>query len=213
MSATSPSSVRSILDRLLADGSARAVGDAGRPGMGEAGLGRAGTLGMLAALMGGRRRALSRNALLLGGLGALSKVALDAWSRSGAAKRQPALVELGEDAEAERRATTLLHAMVAAAKADGHVDEEEESAIAAEMEDLPEAARDLMRAALAGTLAPEEIAARVEGGQEAREVYAASALLSGRDHPGEVAHLDRLARALGLSEAEAHEIEAGLATV
>jgi uncharacterized membrane protein YebE (DUF533 family) len=166
--------------------------------------------------MGGRRRALSRNALLLGGLGglgALGKVAFDAWSRSGAATREPTLADLGEDAEAERRATTLLHAMVAAAKADGHVDEEEESAIAAEMEDLPEAAQSLMRAAMAGTLAPEEIAARVGGGQEAREVYAASALLSGRDHPGEVAHLDRLARALGLTEAEAREIEAGLAAI
>lgn len=199
MDTTSPPSARSVLDRLLGGGP--------RP------AGAAGPTSLAMALMGGRRRALSRNALLLGGLGALGKIAYDAWLRSGAAKGQPPLAELGEDAEAERRATTLLHAMVAAAKADGHLDEEEESAIAAEMEDLPEAARNLMRSALTGTLAPEQIATRVEGGQEAREVYAASALLSGRDHPGEADHLDRLARALGLTEADAREIEAGLAAI
>lgn len=204
MGTTSPSSVRSVLDHMLGDELAPSDAPA---------RGGAAPFGLLAALRGGRRRALSRNALLLGGLGALGKVAFDAWARSGATGGQPPLADIGEEAEAERRATTLLHAMVAAAKADGHLDEEEESAIAAEMEDLPEAARNLMRAALAGTPAPEEIAARVDGGQEAREVYAASALLSGRDHPGEVAHLDRLARALGLSEAEAREIEAGLATI
>ena len=155
---------------------------------------------------------LGRGALLVGGLGALGKVAYDAWARAGGAAGSR-LADLGEDDEAERRATTLLHALVAAAKADGHVDEEEESAIAAEMEDLPEAARNLMRAALANTLSPEEIAARVDGGQEAREVYAASALLSGREHPGEADHLGRLARALGLSDDEARGIEDGLHAV
>ena len=73
-----------------------------------------------------------------------------------------------------------------------------------------ESARRLIRSAMAGSLTPEAIAERVEGGQEAREVYAASALLSGRDHPGEALHLDRLARALGLTEDEARGIEASL---
>lgn len=181
-------SARSLLARLLADGPSS-------PGRGRA----VGLLGLLA----GRRRVLARNAVLIGGLAVLGRLAVLALARDGAA----APLADAQDSEAERRATTLLHAMVAAAKADGHVDEEEESAIAAEMEDLPEAARNLMRQALASPLSPEEIAARVEGGQEAREVYAASALLSGREHPGEVDHLDRLARALGLSEAEARAIE------
>ena len=54
---------------------------------------------------------------------------------------------------------------------------------------------------------PEAIAARVTGGQERREVYAASVLLCGRDDPMEVDYLDRLAGALGLSEDEARRIE------
>ena len=97
--------------------------------------------------------------------------------------------------------------MVAAAKADGHIDEEERSAIEAEMEGAPEAVRALMDEAMHAPADPESIAARVTGGQEKREVYAASALLCGRDHPMEVDYLDRLARALGLSEEEARRIE------
>ena len=56
--------------------------------------------------------------------------------------------------------------------------------------------------------AHQEIAERVVGGQEAREVYAASALLCGRDDPREVAFLDRFARALGIEAEEARAIEA-----
>ena len=48
------------------------------------------------------------------------------------------------------------------------------------------------------------IAARVQPGHE-HEVYAASALLCGRDDPTEEDYLDQLARALGLSEDEAIE--------
>lgn len=195
--ATSPTPVqqdaRAALGRLLGDGR-------GKLDVGAAGL--------LSSLMGGRRLASGRNALILGGIGLLGKVAFEAWQRRGSQPDgQRPLVDLGHDPESERRAATLLHAMVAAAKADGHLDEEEESAIEAEMEDLPDGARSLMRRAMASSLTPEAVAARVEGRQEAHEVYAASALLSGREHPGEADHLDRLARALGLSPDEAREIE------
>lgn len=225
-------SARTLIDRLLGQGRDLAreaedaaarrlgVGDdpAARTGLRQAGLAGAGALGLLATLMGSRRRGAAGGAgrlVVLGGVAALGKVAYDAWSRTGAGGAgQAALAELGpESAEAERRAETLLHAMVAAAKADGHVDEEEASAIEAEMEDLPESARRLIRTAMSGSLTPEQVAARVGGGQEAREVYAASALLSGRDHPGEAEHLDRLARALGLSEEEARGIEDSLHAV
>ena len=67
-----------------------------------------------------------------------------------------------------------------------------------------------MNEALHAPSDPETIAARVTGGQEKREVYAASALLCGRDHPMEVDYLDRLARALGLSDDEARRIEGDL---
>ena len=157
-------------------------------------------------LLGGRRRnTFSRNALLVGGVGALARVAMDAWARQGGTPDRAA-AELVDDS-AEARARTLLLAMVAAAKADGHIDEEEHSAIEAELDDLPESVKGFLGEAIAAPADPEAIAARVQGGQEGREVYAASALMCGRDHPVEVDYLDRLARALGISDEEARQIE------
>jgi uncharacterized membrane protein YebE (DUF533 family) len=215
---------RTILERLLTEGRTLAkqaedtaaqrlnVGDdpASRQKLRQTGLAGGAALGVAAMLLGSRRRnSFSRNALLLGGLGALGKIAMDAWSKQGGAHALPSERAIGQlgDSDAEDRAHTILIAMVAAAKADGHIDEEERSAIEAEMEDAPEAIRALMDEALHAPSDPESIAARVTGGQEKREVYAASALLCGRDHPMEVDYLDRLARALGLSEEEARRIE------
>jgi uncharacterized membrane protein YebE (DUF533 family) len=215
---------RTILERLLTESRNLAqqaedaaaerlgVGDdpAERQRLRQTGLAGGAALGVVAMLLGSRRRnSFSRNALLLGGLGALGKIAMDAWSKGGGQHALPSerpIAQLG-DRDAEDRAHTILIAMVAAAKADGHIDEEEQSAIEAEMEDAPEAVRALMDEAMHAPSDPETIAARVSGGQEKREVYAASALLCGRDHPMEVDYLDRLARALGFTEEEARRIE------
>lgn len=212
---------RSVLDELLTGAGALAtraeeaaagrlgVPPEGRAELRQAGLAGGAALGLAALLWGGRaRRGALGNALLLGGVGALAKVATDAWARTGARPDPTAAALL--DTGAEGRATTILLAMVAAAKADGHLDEEEESALEAELDDLPEGMRSILAEAVARTPAPEEIAQRVAGGQEAREVYAASALLCGRDDPREVEFLDRFARALDLSPEEARRIEADL---
>ena len=215
---------RTILERLLTDGQSLArqaedaaaerlgVGDdpAGRQRMRQTGLAGGAALGIAAMLLGSRRRnSFSRNALLLGGVGALGKIAMDAWSKGGGQHALPSERAIGQlgDRDAEERAHTILIAMIAAAKADGHIDEEERSAIEAEMDDAPEAVRALIDEAMRASADPESIAARVSGGQEKREVYAASALLCGRDHPMEVAYLDRLARALGFTDEEARRIE------
>ena len=211
---------RTFLDRLLTDDRALAqrgedlaaqrlgVADdaAFRARFRGAGLAGGAAVGLVAMLLGGRRRnTFSRSALLVGGIGALAKVAMDAWARQGGTPDQAAAELVGDSAEAHAR--TLLLAMVAAAKADGHIDEEEHSAIEAELEDLPESVKGFLGEAIAAPANPEAIAARVQGGQEGREVYAASALMYGPDHPAELDYLDRLARALGISEEEARRIE------
>ena len=207
---------RPLFDQILTEGRSLArqaedaaaqrlgVGDdaAARQNLRQAGLAGGAALGLVAMLLGRRQASPGRSALLLGAIGMLGKLAFDGWTR--AAPRDPTLpLE-----ESEARAQVLLFAMVAAAKADGHIDEEEHSAIEAEIEDLPLSIRGLLGEAIAAPSDPEGIAARVQGGQEAREVYAASALLCGRDHPQEMDYLDRLARALGLPEDEARRIEA-----
>ncbi|WP_210529112.1 tellurite resistance TerB family protein [Rubellimicrobium arenae] len=213
-------SVRSFLDRLLTEGRAVAqrgedlaaqrlgIGDdpSARARLRQTGLAGGAALGLLGLLLGQRRRgSLPRNALLIGGIGALGKVAMDAWSAQGGASGR-SVTDLDEDA-AETHAKTLLFAMVSAAKADGHIDDEEQSAIHAELEDLPEAVKGFLGEAIAAPSNPEVVATRVRNGHEAREVYAASALMCGRDHPQEMDYLDRLARALGISEEEARRIE------
>ncbi len=208
---------RPFLDRLLTDGRTLAKGmedaaaerlgvgpdPAARAELRQAGLAGAGALGLVALLLGRRRQgSLARTALLLGGIGALGRVAMGAWTRLGASAGSLALEE------DEARARTMLFAMVAAAKADGHIDEEEHSAIEAEIDDLPDSVKGFLGEAIAAPPDPLAVAARVGGKQEAREVYAASALLCGRDHPEEVDYLDRLARALRLTDEEARRIEA-----
>ena len=152
------STARSTLDRLLGQGRdlAREAEDAAaaRLGVGDDPAARAGL--RQAGLAGGGgarapRGADGRPAAARGRLGDVAarwagvaragRARLRRLVAGGRAAGQRALADLGDEAEAERRATTLLHAMVAAAKADGHVDEEEASAIEAEMEDLPDAAR------------------------------------------------------------------------
>ncbi|WP_176559538.1 tellurite resistance TerB family protein [Rubellimicrobium roseum] len=213
---------RSFLDRLLTEGDEPIRSDegpaAGSPGVGDDPAGRQGRQGtdpeggatpggVLPVLLGGRRRALSRSALLAGGVAALGKIALDAWAQARRSVATDPTIGAVEGDAAEARARTLLFAIVAAAKADGHIDEEEHSAIDAEIEDLPPAVKGLLGEAIAAAPDPEAVAARVHCGQEAREVYAASALICGRDHALEMAYLDRLARALDLPSEEARRIE------
>jgi uncharacterized membrane protein YebE (DUF533 family) len=216
--------VRSFLDRLLSEGRSLAVraedAAAQRLGLGDdpdsrsrlrstaAGVGVA--AGVLGLLMGTRRgRRALRTGAAAGGLALLGKLAFDAWNRSGRGSEPGTpLAELPEE-EADVRAETLAWAMIAAAKADGHVDEAEHAAIEAALRDLPLPVRASLTTALLRPVDAEAIAARATSDQERREIYAASVLITGRDHPDEIAYLDRLARALGLSADEVAAIEAG----
>jgi uncharacterized membrane protein YebE (DUF533 family) len=150
--------------------------------------------GLLDALRQAPRGALARGALVALGAAALARLLLRA---------RPA-----EEEGDEGRAVLL--AMVAAAQADGRIDEEEMSAIEAELDGLPPSLRATYARALREPMAPEAVAALAHDAGERRDVYAASVLVTGRDHPLEAAHLDRLAAALGLSASEARAIEADL---
>lgn len=174
-------------------------------------------LGLLMGSRGGRR--MARNAAVIGGVGFLGKLAWDAWQKSqgggqvGAIAAQPGdrPIHLLEDGTADRRARTLTLAIISAAKADGHIDDAERQAIEGQLESLPEAARGALTAALLRPADPEAVAREAESDQERREIYAASFMLCGKDHPDEVAYMDRLARALNLPPAQVRAIEAGFA--
>lgn len=106
-------------------------------------------------------------------------------------------------------AVSLLSAMIAAAKADGHVDAEEQSRI---FEKIGEAGLDAEAKAflmdeLSAPLDLDKIVNAARSPEEAAEIYAASRLAINPDHPAEKAYLQMLAARLGLEEGLLQEIE------
>jgi len=97
--------------------------------------------------------------------------------------------------------------MIAAARADGHVDEAEEAAIDRALRVLPLEVRASLTMVMMRPADAAAIAARAKSNRERAEIYAASFAMSGRDHPDEVAWLASLAAALDLTAAQAARIE------
>ena len=189
--------------------------------LGKGALGGA-ALAALLGTKGGRR--LTGTAATLGGIAALGKVAFDAyqtWQTNQAQGGQPGAPvgelsgpevgggDLGEQA-GEQRSQLLLRAMIAAAKADGHIDETERANIAKAIGQLGLDAdtRLMLDAELARPLDPIAVAAGADTPEVAAEVYLASLFVIDVDAPVERAYLDRLASALGLAPSLAAQLEA-----
>jgi uncharacterized membrane protein YebE (DUF533 family) len=110
--------------------------------------------------------------------------------------------------EAEERARLLLSAMIAAAKADGYIDRDEEAAIFGRIDDLdlePDEKGALMDE-LRRPLSIDELVRRTPSHEVAVEVYTASVIAIDPDHPAERAYLDMLAARLDLDPALVAEI-------
>jgi hypothetical protein len=117
----------------------------------------------------------------------------------------PQSVTDAEDAEA----LLILRGMISCAKADGTLDPAERAAIADQLDraGLDQAARDLVLAEFARPAAVAEIAKEVREPVLAAQIYAAAFLAAGEVGPAERAWLDGFARASGLDEKAAKEIE------
>lgn len=223
--------IKSLLDQLMTGGrdvyrkgedlaaEKLGVGDdpSARGQMRNAALGGAAATAALGLLLGTKSgRSITRTGVLAGGVGLLGKLAYDAYVKraSGAATAiEPQAQPIGalEGPQADQRAQALLAAMVAAAKADGHIDETERAMIESKLGELGPDARALLSAELDKPMDAAAIAAMADSDQARREVYAISALICGGEHAMEQAWLDNLARALGLDKAVTAEIEAQLA--
>jgi uncharacterized membrane protein YebE (DUF533 family) len=176
--------------------------------------------GALAAILGTRAgRKLGGTAAALGGLGLLGKVAADAYKswqagQGGDASAGTSLAALPE-AAAEQRSQLLLRAMIAAANADGHIDESERGAIQATVTrlGLENDERLFIEAQLSQPASPAEIAQGADTPEAASEVYLASLFVIDVDDPRERAYLDELAAALHLAPGLAQQLEAQAASV
>ena len=134
-----------------------------------------------------------------------SKPATDPWA--------PVAAEPEEEPSAETaEALLMLRAMIAAAKADGAIDAEERSRIAAQLNDagLSPAARDMVLADFDKPLTPAALAKLASDPMLAAQLYAAAVVGAGDIAATERDWLDEFAKALKLDHAAAAAIEARL---
>ncbi|WGF88263.1 tellurite resistance TerB family protein [Marinivivus vitaminiproducens] len=181
------------------------------------GLGGGALAGTLATVLLGSKkgRKLGGSALKIGGLavvGALAYTAYRNWQTgTPAAPEQTGPVlpppretpfHPGTEAEQQSLGRTLLHAMIAAAKADGHVDAQEQAAIFAEMDKLDLDADDkaFVMDELRAPLDVDAVAQAARTQEEAIEIYTASLLAIDVDNPAERGYLGLLAARLKLDD-------------
>jgi uncharacterized membrane protein YebE (DUF533 family) len=169
-----------------------------------------GLLGILLT-QGGRR--LLGTGMKIGGMaaiGGLAYKAYDDWKNGRSAGEGAAAMPVPEGSEfmpddaeaADRLATHILQAMIAAAKADGHVTPEERAAIDGQLANLGlgDEATALIAAELDAPLDVGRIAALAGSEAEATQIYAASLLVVDQESAAEKDYLAGLAAAMNLDQ-------------
>ena len=187
-------------------------------------------LGSLAGLMLGTKtgRKVGKKAVTYGGLALVAGLAYKAYqgyqaNQQGTQRPQypadqpvpleapkgtafdPAEARGGENAFA----LNLLTAMISAAKADGHIDADEQSRIFAKIDEagLDSEAKAFLMDELRAPLDLDRVVAAADTPEHAAEIYAASRLAIDPDHRAEQAYLSMLAARLDLDPALVDEIE------
>jgi uncharacterized membrane protein YebE (DUF533 family) len=173
--------------------------------------------GVLALLLGTKAgRGITGAGLKLGTLAGLGGIAYKTYQDWQSRQTGQALPQAGTSVEgltgmqAEHRSLTLLKAMIAAAKADGHIDATEGAKIEGLMSklELDAATAKLIKTELAKPLDPKDIAAAADSPAAAAEIYLTSLLVIDVDNKKERAYLDQLAEHLKIPKDLALQMEA-----
>ena len=202
--------VSNMFDKLMSGGGADLLNKA-KETWGNQSTGTQGAVagGLLAVLLGAGRGGLGSVAKV-GAAAAIGSVASRAYADYKAGK--PPLEALndaiglpegmltGETASPGDRAERLLRAMLAAARADGALSEQERAKITEQLSLLgfPDDAKALIEEELAVPADPARIAGLARDDEEATQIYTASLLVVDPEAPAEKAWLDALAGALKL---------------
>ncbi|MNJ15438.1 Inner membrane protein YebE [compost metagenome] len=180
-------------------------------GGGSATGGGAGLGGLLGGLLGGGgggnaggytqgRSAGGTNYAALASLGMMAFQAYQSWQRSQAAAPQQALrtVDQLSGPEAEDHSHAILRALIAAAKADGRIDKQEEQLIYAEIkrQTSDPQLQQWLDEEVSKPLDAAEVAQSAQDPAMAAEMYLASVMLVDDQQDAERAYLDELAGAL-----------------
>ncbi len=164
-----------------------------------------GLLALLLGTQGGRR--LAGTALKLGGLAALGTLAYRTYqSWHGVKSTKPeepgTPVDRLTGEAAEKRGQILLKAMLAAARADGHIDDREREKILnqAEILGLDEETLRFIEEQLQSPVDAGSIAAEADSKETAAEIYLLSRMVIDVANEQEKRYLQQLAEALGLEQ-------------
>ncbi|MGZ9738273.1 tellurite resistance TerB family protein [Pseudomonas sp. GNP012] len=182
------------------------LGGGAGAGAGGGGAGLGGLLGGLlggGSPMGGARQSRSgggTNYAALASLGMMAFQAYQAWQRSQASAPQeaPRTVDLLAGPEAEEHSHAILRALIAAAKADGRIDESEKQMISTEIgrhTDDPQL-QQWLDDEVAKPLDASDVAQSATDPGMASEMYLASVMLVDDQQDAERNYLDELAAAL-----------------
>ncbi len=229
---------RGLLDQLLksgqdllqnkAGGGQNKVSSGGLGGLlgGSGGSGGLGSLlsgaggGALAAgamglLLGSKKvRKVGGKVAIYGGLAALGVIAYKAYGnwqaqQGTAPQTEPQTLDRLPAAQVEEHSQAILKALVAAAKADGHVDDRERALIEGELTklDSDQQLQQWLHAELSKPLDPAEVARATSTPEMAAEMYIASVMLVDEESFMEKSYLDELARQLKLEPGLKVELE------
>jgi uncharacterized membrane protein YebE (DUF533 family) len=202
--------ISNMLDKLMSGGGADLLNKA-KETWGNQSTGTQGAVagGLLAVLLGAGRGGLG-SVVKVGAAAAIGSVASRAYADYKAGKPPldaisdaiglPEGMLTGAAAPSADRAERLLRAMLAAARADGTVSDDERAKITQQLATLgfPDDAKALIEEELAVPADPARIAALARDDEEATQIYIASLLVVDPEAPAEKAWLDALATALKL---------------
>jgi uncharacterized membrane protein YebE (DUF533 family) len=219
---------RGLLDQLLKSGQDLLQNKAGSSQQKDASGGTSALGSLLSGASGGALAAGAMGLLLgskkarkvggkvavyggLAALGVLAYKALGNWQaqQGGAAGTEPQTLDRLPAAQVELHSQAILKALVAAAKADGHVDERERALIEGEFTRL-DSDRELqhwLHAELNKPLDPSDVARAARSPEIAAEMYIASVMMVDEENFMEKAYLDELARQLKLEPGLKAELE------
>lgn len=173
--------------------------------------------GLVSLLMGSKKskklgKKVGKNALKIGGVAALGalayKVYNDYQSKNPDGSNQ-AIQQDSFDSSDNIHSELIIKAMIAAAKADGHVDQQEMERIESTLKQAgaDQQLQSLLHVELNKPLDPVEVARLAQSPQQASEIYLASLIVVDEQNFMEKAYLQELAKQLQLSPEVTFQLE------
>ena len=167
--------------------------------------------GLLGTLMGSKKtKKMGKKAAGIGGAAALGALAYKVYNDYQSKQGQTPNVEQAQfDENDANHGVLILRSMIAASKADGHVDKEEMAKIEQAVENMGADYQltKLVSEELHKPLDPSEIAQLATSPQQASEIYLASLIVADEQNFMEKAYLKELAKQLNLADEVTYQLE------